>query len=118
MTTHELKTWPVYFGAVADGTKRFEVRSTKDRAFAVGDVLVLREWDPHTEVYSGRSVWVVVTYVLGAPFAPEGNVILSIAPAHEWVYNTACVGWCGRCGADERNSGIANVTCLTQEAAR
>ena len=100
MTSHTLKTWPVYFDAVADGRKRFEVRSTKDSTFAVGDVLVLREWDPQTETYLGRSVRVVVTYMLGWPFAPEGNVILSIAPDHLWRYSDAHhANVCDRCGA-------------------
>lgn len=97
MTEHTLKLWPAYFDAVADGRKRFEVRSTRDRTFAVGDVLVLREWDPQTEAYSGRSVRVVVTFVLGAPFAPEGSVILSIDPAHEWEH-VSDVATCVHCG--------------------
>jgi site-specific DNA-cytosine methylase len=43
--THELKTWPSYFEAILRGEKRHECR-LNDRDFAVGDVLVLREWDP------------------------------------------------------------------------
>lgn len=104
MTEHALKTWPAYFDAVADGRKRFEVRSTRDRTFTVGDVLVLREWDHNTETYSGRSVRVVVTFVLGAPFAPEGNVILSIDPAHEWVpggRGRNGLDVCKHCGVDD-----------------
>jgi hypothetical protein len=60
-------------------------------------VLVLREWDHNTETYSGRSVRVVVTYMLGWPFAPEGNVILSIDAAHEWEhrYSGALCVHCG-----------------------
>lgn len=60
---HELKTWPQYWVAVAAGSKPFELRRD-DRAFEVGDTLVLREWNPVTHCYSGRSLRVPVTYVL------------------------------------------------------
>lgn len=47
---HELKTWPRYWDAVADGTKQFEVRRN-DRAFQTGDILVLKMYDPENHVY-------------------------------------------------------------------
>lgn len=42
---HELKTWPVYFDAIARGEKTFEVR-LNDRGFKSGDILVLMRFDP------------------------------------------------------------------------
>lgn len=45
---HELKIWPQYYCRVADGTKTFEVR-VNDRGFQPGDLVTLREWDPHGE---------------------------------------------------------------------
>lgn len=42
---HELKIWPAFFAAVAEGTKTFEFRKD-DRKFGVGDILILREWNP------------------------------------------------------------------------
>lgn len=47
---HRLKTWPVYWGAVHDGRKPFEVRRA-DRDFREGDLLLLERWDPNTEDY-------------------------------------------------------------------
>ncbi len=62
---HELKTWPEPFAAVWDHWKTFEVRKN-DRDFVRWDAVRLREWDPETARYSGRSVTVEITYVLPA----------------------------------------------------
>ena len=62
MTEHELKTWPEYFAAVDEGRKTFEIRKA-DRLYAVGDILHLREWDSDTDQYTGRGMWVRVTYI-------------------------------------------------------
>jgi hypothetical protein len=40
MATHELKTWPTYWDAVARGEKLFEVREN-DRFFQAGDTVEL-----------------------------------------------------------------------------
>lgn len=61
---HELKTWPVYFDALWSGLKRFEVRKN-DRGFKTGDRLVLREYDPERDGYSGRQIESKATYVMG-----------------------------------------------------
>jgi len=39
--THQLKTWPQYWDAVASGDKTFEVRRD-DRGFQKGDILELQ----------------------------------------------------------------------------
>jgi hypothetical protein len=59
---HELKCWPDEYQAVLDGKKLYEIRKG-DRDFQVKDALHLREWDPETEEYSGRSTHVVVTHI-------------------------------------------------------
>ena len=78
--THELKTWPGFFGAVMSGDKRFEVRKA-DRPFKVGDRLCLREWDPQAETYTGAVLMVSVTFILsGGQFGIEpGYVVMGIA---------------------------------------
>lgn len=62
MKTHELKTWPVYFNAMWDGRKTFEIR-LNDRDFQVGDQLVLREFNPSDNTYSGRTMLRTVRYI-------------------------------------------------------
>jgi hypothetical protein len=81
---HELKTWPLYFAAVIDGRKRFEYRACTDRDFAVGQLLLLREWERSNQEYTGREMRVRVTYCLwldsGTPVSkPEAtHVCMSI----------------------------------------
>ena len=78
MKTHELKTVQPHFEHVRSGAKRAEIRRD-DRGFAVSDVLVLKEYDPATDSYSGREVEVRVTHVLaGYEALAPGFVMLSI----------------------------------------
>ncbi|MCL6441855.1 MAG: DUF3850 domain-containing protein [Alicyclobacillus sp.] len=79
METHEMKIWPQYFEAVVSGDKTFEVRFD-DRGFQRGDTLVLREWSPRDQQYTGRECKRLVTYVLhGGMFGLEkGYSIMSI----------------------------------------
>jgi hypothetical protein len=63
MNRHELKTWPKYFAAVRSGQKRFEIRRN-DREFAVGDILVLREFDPESDTYTGQAEERQITFLL------------------------------------------------------
>jgi hypothetical protein len=61
--THELKTWPMYFMGLLDGSKTFEVRK-HDRPFNVGDTLLLREYRLSSKEYTGRELRRVITYVM------------------------------------------------------
>jgi len=58
----EKKVWPEYYQAILEGKKNFELRLA-DFEVNVGDALILREWDPKTEEYSGRQLEKEVTYV-------------------------------------------------------
>lgn len=77
--THNLKTWPEVFDAMLTRAKSFEVRRD-DRGFGVGDTLVLKEWDPATGKYTGRTCKALVTYLLpGGQFGIEaGYVCMSV----------------------------------------
>jgi len=70
--THNLKTWPKFFAMVRSGRKTFELR-VNDRNFQVGDMLVLREWDPDEEHYTGELVYKKVADVI------------NLAPLSEYV---------------------------------
>lgn len=83
---HELKSWLVYFNATIRGMKKFEVRYN-DRHYLEGDELVLKEFDPHLRIYTGRQVRADVTYVM--PLEPlgiaPGFVVLAIGPLRDLV---------------------------------
>lgn len=68
---HELKTWPGPFADVRSYRKNFEVRKD-DRNFQIGDCLILEEWDPDTEKYTGDMARRTVGYkLLGGQFGIE-----------------------------------------------
>lgn len=81
MKTHRIKTLPHPFAALLDGSKTFELRRD-DRGYAVGDVLVLCEWDGR---FTGRETVRVVTYMCSVaawvPGAPCGWSVLALGYA-------------------------------------
>ncbi len=81
---HPLKVWPEFFNALLDGSKKFELRKY-DRAFITGDILLLKEYDNITNMYTGRFIHKKVEYVLiGPTFGLEhGYVIMSLGDFYE-----------------------------------
>lgn len=74
--THTLKTWPIFFKAIQDGEKNFELRK-HDRLFATGDTLVLQEYAPATDEdefpgYTGEEMTFEIGYILTAVQFPNG----------------------------------------------
>ena len=63
MTVHDLKCWPEFFEPVWRGEKTAEIRYN-DRKYAVGDVLLLREWEPEMAAYTGRECRRMVTHMI------------------------------------------------------
>lgn len=82
-TWHDLKTWPQPFGHILAGHKTFEIRKEDNRKFALGDTLLLREWDPHIKEYTGRALSRRVDYITRGPAwgIPLGTVVMAITPA-------------------------------------
>ena len=76
---HNLKTWPSEFVAVEKGVKRAEFRKD-DRGFAVDDTLLLCEWDPLTNSFTGNQLLVFVKHLVRGPSfgIPDGYVMMSI----------------------------------------
>lgn len=76
---HCLKTWPKYFIPLLFNAKSFEIRKN-DRGFKTGDYLVLQEWDPKTEKYTGQMVTRQVTYIFdGGEFGvPDDLVVMAL----------------------------------------
>ncbi len=80
---HVLKCWQPFFDDVRDGKKPFEYRF-HDRDYAVGDCLVLQEYNPEYDSVTGEATAVRVTYLLeGGKFGvPKSHCIMGIEP---WV---------------------------------
>jgi hypothetical protein len=78
--THELKTWPEYFCEVVSGNKTFELRKN-DRNFCPGDILILKEYDPETKQYTGRTEWKEIGFLVQGIFGlPDDVCVMSILP--------------------------------------
>lgn len=71
------KIWPEYFEVVASGKKKYELR-LNDFEVKEGDTLVLEEWDPQTQKYTGRKTEKKVDYVgkfkIDKLFWPESEI--------------------------------------------
>lgn len=84
MVVHELKTAPGPFRDVRVGLKTYEVRKN-DRGFAVGDFLLLREYDG--VVYGGGIALARVVHMTdhrGPAPLPDGVVVLGIVYVAMW----------------------------------
>jgi len=77
---HILKTWPESYQSIKKGFKTFEVRKN-DRDFKLNDVLILQEYDPNMELYTGEMDAFIVTYFLQGEFGlPKNMCVMSIIP--------------------------------------
>lgn len=76
MIDHELKSWVGLFQPIKDGFKTHDLR-VMDRDYKVGDICLLREYNPAIKDYTGREVKVKITYITGenhqhCAFSPIG----------------------------------------------
>jgi len=82
MKAHDLKIYPEFWEDIATNKKTFEVRKN-DRDYHVGDLLLLRKFDPATNSYLNFNEILVcdVTYVVDlAKIGIEGYVGMQIKP--------------------------------------
>lgn len=87
--THRLKSWSEFFNEIIAGHKTHDLRRSSDRKFEVGQHIMLCEFDPQIEKYTGREQLVRITYMTSSdvPCALSNGVlhpdftILSIALA-------------------------------------
>lgn len=68
---HYLKIWKPHFEDVVKGVKKAEVR-LNDREFNVGDTLVLQEYNPLDNSYSGNEIEKEVTHILSGAISDFG----------------------------------------------
>lgn len=81
MRAHRLKIHPDQFMAAKIGDKTHELRRA-DRDFRVGDYLLLQEFTPLLEAYTGESVGRKITHILKDWSGLHTDfVILSVAKA-------------------------------------
>ena len=87
---HELKVWPQFFPGLVDRSKTFEIRKN-DRDFKVGDEILLKEWDPKKEDYTGYVVHAFISYISTAesfqgvtehPILHPDYVVLGLRPSY------------------------------------
>ncbi len=73
---HEKKIRQKHFQAILDGTKMFEVRLA-DFTCSEGDILLLKEYNPETKEFTGRTIQKVVTSICNTkniPFWSEEEI--------------------------------------------
>lgn len=58
--THELKSWPRFFRPIVAGERTHELRRN-DRDYQVGDRVLLREYDPDSQRYTGSFCEAAIT---------------------------------------------------------
>lgn len=69
---HQIKCWPDYFEPVLNGDKTFDVRED-DRDYQVGDLLIIREWDPDNGFTSRITIREITYKMDGGRFGIDEN---------------------------------------------
>lgn len=60
---YDVKSWPWLFEPMCAGKKTHDMRDKRDRPYAVGDRMLLREFDPRSGGYTGREALAYITYI-------------------------------------------------------
>lgn len=78
MKTHKLKIWPLFYVAVINGKKLFEIRKM-DRDYQVGDEILLQEFNHQQNAFTGRECMVRISYIYKSnDYLREGYGVLAI----------------------------------------
>jgi len=114
------KVWPEFFEKIRYGEKNFELRLGNFDC-RPGDLLLLREWDPKTEKYTGRFLLKEASYVFRfrldeIPFwhkeeiNKDGLQIISLKEkavgCYSLVYNGICPECFGKLRGLNSNNGF------------
>jgi hypothetical protein len=78
---HVLKVWPKQFKALVSGVKKAEFRKNdREDGFGYGDVLILKEYAPTRNAYTGECFQANVSHIVFGPEfgIPEGYVMMSL----------------------------------------
>lgn len=59
---HIVKSWSMFFEDILSGERTSDIRFN-DRRYAVGDTMLLREFNPVNSTYTGREQMVLITYM-------------------------------------------------------
>lgn len=70
---HKVKILPEYFSAILYHKKRFEIRFN-DRNYQVGDTVLLCEYEPTKDYFTGRELSCKITYITN--FMQKDNYIV------------------------------------------
>lgn len=76
LTRHSVKTHPLPFAELCKGVKTAEIRRL-DRGYAVGHEVLLQEFDPLTQDYTGNALPRTITHIQEGYGLPEGVGVLS-----------------------------------------
>lgn len=95
---HAIKVWSVFYEAIKNGSKTFEIRKN-DRGYLPGDYLQLMEYDNRKQSLTGAEMFKEVPYIIYGPDwglpadmcvmsirEPDGNwysQLLNSEPAHD-----------------------------------
>jgi hypothetical protein len=58
-----VKSWPWFFEEMVAGRKKHDMRDKRDRDYAIGDRMLLREFDPRNGQYTGRAAIATISYI-------------------------------------------------------
>jgi hypothetical protein len=74
---YTLKSWPAFFSKMITGEKKHDMRDKRERTYAVGDRVLLQEYDPFGGGYTGRCALFEITYITSndTPCAMSSNAL-------------------------------------------